>query len=239
MRDGEAWVLNGRKRYIANGSVGKLFFIDGRTNPDVPLTEGTTLFLVPADTPGFRVGKVYDKIGWRFYQNAELIFEDARVPHANVVGEVNRGGAGAKGRYVGVRRPGGSPPTGWACARRRSTWRWPMRARAGRAAKYIIGHQAIQLKLSEMHMLTEALRSYVMRTACDLEKGADRDMKHNVLLMNFATDVIQRVTHLNMDIHGGAGVMKDVGAEKLVRDAAVWTHLAGDAVQRIKVIKHL
>ena len=117
-------------------------------------------------------------------------------------------------------------------AMRQARTRW-------QGGKFIIEHQAIQLKLSEMHMLTEALRSYVMRTACDLEKGADRDMKHNILLMNFSTDVIQRVTHLCMDIHGGAGVMKDVGVEKLVRDAIVWTHLAGDAVQRIKVIKHL
>ena len=99
-------MLNGRKRYIANGSVAKLFFIDGRTDPNAPITQGTTLFLVPTDTPGFRVGKVYDKIGWRFYQNAELIFEDARVPHANVVGEVNRGIQAEKRRYVRIRRSG-------------------------------------------------------------------------------------------------------------------------------------
>ena len=184
------------------------------------------------------MGKVYDKIGWRFYQNAELIFEDARVPHANVVGEVNRGIQARKGdtsefgdlelssNGLGVCQAA----VDMAMHHARTRWQ---------GGKFIIEHQAIQLKLSEMHMLTEALRSYVMRTACDLEKGADRDMKHNILLMNFSTDVIQRVTHLCMDIHGGAGVMKDVGVEKLVRDAIVWTHLAGDAVQRIKVIKHL
>jgi alkylation response protein AidB-like acyl-CoA dehydrogenase len=47
------------------------------------------MFLVPSDTPGFRIGKVFNKSGWRFYQNGEMIFENARVPHANVVGEVN------------------------------------------------------------------------------------------------------------------------------------------------------
>ena len=55
--------------------------------------------MVPIDTPGFRIGKVFNKSGWRFYQNAELIFENARVPHANVVGEVNGG--------VKARRSGG------------------------------------------------------------------------------------------------------------------------------------
>src|SRR5262247_2105896 len=82
-RHGDEWILNGEKCFIANA----------------PVREGTTMFLVPRDTPGFRIGKVFNKSGWRFYQNGEMIFEDARVPHANVVGEVNgavrkSGGAG-------------------------------------------------------------------------------------------------------------------------------------------------
>src|SRR3990172_3557339 len=84
-RHGDEWILNGEKCFIANGSVGKLFFVNARTNPDVSIRQGATVFLVPRDTPGFRVGKVFNKSGWRFYQNAELIFENARVPHANVV----------------------------------------------------------------------------------------------------------------------------------------------------------
>src|SRR5262247_3951140 len=98
-RRGDEWILNGEKAFIANAPVGKLFFIDARTDTSVPLRQGTTMFLVPRDTPGFRIGKVFNKSGWRFYQNGEMIFEDARVPHANVVGEVNgavrkSGGAG-------------------------------------------------------------------------------------------------------------------------------------------------
>src|SRR5450830_1246518 len=90
-RHGDEWILNGEKCFIANASVGKLFFINTRTNPNVSIKQGTTMFLVPSDTPGLRVGKVFNKNGWRFYQNAELVFENARVPHANVVGEVNGG----------------------------------------------------------------------------------------------------------------------------------------------------
>src|SRR5947209_6602812 len=88
-RHGDEWILNGEKCFIANGSVGKLFFLDVRTDPNVPLREGTTMFMVPRDTPGFRIGKVFNKSGWRFYQNAEMIFENARVPHINVVGQVH------------------------------------------------------------------------------------------------------------------------------------------------------
>src|SRR5688572_21749469 len=91
VRDGDHWVLNGEKCFIANGSVGSLFFVDARSNPDVNIKQGGTLFMVPKSTPGFRIGKVFNKRGWRFYQNAELIFENARVPHANVVGEPGTG----------------------------------------------------------------------------------------------------------------------------------------------------
>src|SRR5260370_20182566 len=103
-RKGDEWILNGEKCFIANANVGKLFFIDARTNPDVPLREGTTMFMVPRDTPGFRIGKVFNKSGWRFYQNAEMIFENARVPHANVVGPVN--GSDLKTAHAGDRTGG-------------------------------------------------------------------------------------------------------------------------------------
>src|SRR5437870_5498467 len=88
-RQGDEWILNGEKCFIANAPVGKLFFIDARTDPNAPLRQGTTMFLVPSDTPGFRIGKVFNKSGWRFYRNGEMIFENARVPHLNVVGPVN------------------------------------------------------------------------------------------------------------------------------------------------------
>src|ERR1022692_3704314 len=86
-RKGDEWILNGEKAFIANAPVGKLFFIDARTDATVAPRQGTTMFLVPSGTPGFRIGKVFNKSGWRFYQNGEMIFENARVPHANVVGE--------------------------------------------------------------------------------------------------------------------------------------------------------
>src|SRR5215216_438075 len=135
-RHGDEWILNGEKAFIANGAVGKLFFIDARTNPHVSLRQGVTMFLVPRDTPGFRIGKVFNKSGWRFYQNAELIFENARVPHANVVGGVN----GAD-RKSGGDTSGGDlsaisnwPPTRLACAKRPASRRWRTPAARNKAA---------------------------------------------------------------------------------------------------------
>lgn len=87
-------------------------------------------------------------------------------------------------------------------------------------------------------MLTEALRSFVMRTAWEMDNTV-RGSVNAILVMNFSTDVIQRVTQLNMDIHDAGGFTIDAGADKLVRDGIIWTHLAGDSVQRMKVARHL
>lgn len=233
-RRADEWFLNGEKTFIANGSVGSLFFVAARTNPDVAMREGTTVFLVPRDTPGFRVGKVFNKSGWRFYQNAELIFEDARVPHANVVGEVDGGvrvKSGAAGEFGDFELAANA--LGVCDAAVDSAMQI---ARTGkRAGKRLIDHQTVQLKLNDMHALTEALRSFVMRTAWEMDHH--QQGVNAVLVMNYSTTLIQRVTELNLAIHGAAGGTVDALADKLVRDGIIWTHLAGDATQRLKAVR--
>jgi alkylation response protein AidB-like acyl-CoA dehydrogenase len=241
-RHGDEWILNGEKCFIANAPVGKLFFIDARTNPNVPVKQGTTMFLVPRDTPGFRIGKVFNKSGWRFYQNGEMIFENARVPHANVVGEVN--GAVRKTGGQGGDTTGGDlfgdlelaanalgicdDACEMALAHART-------ARQG--GKLLFEQQLIQLKLNKMHMLTEALRGFVMRVAWEHDRKVHS--ANAGLAMNFSTDVVQEVTEINLDIHGGTGCAMNPRAEKLVRDSFIWSHLAGDTVQRLKVAQRL
>ena len=236
-RDGDEWVLNGEKAFIANGPVGKLFFIDARTDPKVPLRQGVTMFLIPKDTPGFRIGKVFNKAGWRFYQNAELIFENARVPHANVVGGVN-----------GSERKGGDTDGGdlfgdlELCANALGVCDAACEQAMAHArthsqgGKLKVEQQLVLLKLNRMRMLTEALRSFVLRVAWEHDQKLHTP--NAGLAMNYSQEVIQTVAELNMDIHGGAGLMHR-GPDKLVRDAIIWTHLAGDAVQRMKVAQRL
>ena len=235
-RQGDEWILNGEKCFIANGAVGKLFFVDARTNPEVSIREGGTEFLVPIDTPGLRLGKVFNKSGWRFYQNSELIFENARVPHANVVGEVNGAYKTRHGTFGDLELSANAlgvceDAVEMAMAHARTRWE---------DARYFRDNQTVQLKLSEMHMLTEALRSFVMRVAAESDAKTGNHSVNNVLLMNFATDVVQRVTALNMDVHAAAGTRSmHARVDKLVRDAVIWTHLAGDSVQRMKAVRRM
>ena len=236
-REGDEWILNGEKAFIANGGVGKLFFVNTRTNPDAPLHDGTTVFLVPADTPGFRIGKIFNKSGWRFYQNAELVFENARVPHANVVGEVN---GGMKVRSGASREFSDFELAANALGVCDAACEYAMRhARSERrGGKRLYEHQLVQLKLNEMLALTESLRSFVLRTAWEMDHHVKS--ANPVLVMNYSTDVIQRVTRLNLEIHAAtaAGAI-DAMAHKLVRDAIIWSHLAGDTTQRLKAIRRI
>jgi alkylation response protein AidB-like acyl-CoA dehydrogenase len=235
-RQGDEWVLNGEKAFIANGNVGKLFFVDARTNRRVSVKQGVTMFLVPRDTVGFRVGKVFNKSGWRFYQNTELIFDNARVPHANIVGEVN----GGDRKISSVGDPFSdleySAIALGACdAACEQTLAFAKnRMQAGRR---LIEQQLIQLKINHMHMLTEAMRSFILRVAWEYDRSIPS--ANGGLAMNYASEVVQRVAELNLEIHAAGGRAMDSQAEKLVRDSFIWTHIAGDAVQRMKVTQRL
>src|SRR5262249_6509461 len=171
------------------------------------------------------------KAGWRFYQNAELIFEDARVPHANVVGEPNGGmkvRSGASREFSDFELAANALGVcdaaceyAMACA---NTER--------RAGKLLREHQLGQLKLNEMHALTETLRSFVMRVAWEMDHRVHS--ANPVLVMNYAQEAIQRVTLLNLEIHVTANGQANAMADKLWRDGIIWTHLAGDSTQRLK-----
>jgi len=237
-QDGDAWVLNGGKCFIANANVGKLIFVFTRTDPSVPVRQGTTIFAVPMPAAGVRVGKVFNKSGWRFYQNAELFFEDARVPASDMMGKLNgamsfHGGKNAKfaeleysANAVGV--CDAAVEMAMAHARRET-----------RGSRPLAAQQVVQLQLSEMHMRTEALRSFMLRVATESDDEEAEHFAHSHFLMNFATEAIQRVCNLNQEIHGYADGLASAGADKLVRDAIIWTHIAGDAVQRMKAVSFL
>ncbi len=237
--DGDIWVLNGSKCYIANANIGKLIFAFTRTDPNAPVQEGTTIFAVPHDTPGLKVGKVFNKHGWRFYQNAELFFENVRVPDSNRLGTLN----GAHKKHDGKNSKFGDLEYA-ANALGICDAAIEMATAHGRtqrqSGKRLNEHQLFQLKLSEMHMFTEALRSFAMRVAAESDCTADISRKHTMLLMNFSTDSMQRVCYLNLDIHRAAAKGEiSAQADKLVRDAIIWTHIAGDSVQRMKAVKAL
>ncbi|MBT3350495.1 MAG: acyl-CoA dehydrogenase [Nitrospinaceae bacterium] len=238
VQDGDDWILNGMKHFIANGGVASLYFMATRTAPDVPIKEGTTVFMVPKDTPGFTIGRRHNKIGWRFYQNAELIFEDCRVPDANRLCGVNEGrsfrpegGSGfndieLSGNLLGI----GQAAYEHAIEHARNRFQ---------GGKIIIEHQAMKLKLADMYMRLEAGRSYYFKVVEDCMKDIEGTSASKQLMKVFATEVAQSVTRDAVEIFGGMGVMKDAPVEKLMRDASIFTHLAAGTVNTLMAAEKL
>ena len=239
-RAGDEWTLNGEKTFIANGSVGNLFFVNTRSDNTVLARDGTTVFMVPLGTPGFRIGKIFNKAGWRFYQNAELIFENAKLPHANVVGEPHKGQkvrSGVAAEFSDFELAANA--LGICDAATEYAMQFAKKEKRG--GKALFDHQLVQLKVHEMHMLTETLRSYVMRAAWDMDNKVHGSLSP-VLVMAYSCDVLQRVTKLGLAVHDASGKargMMDAMAAKLVRDGIIWTHLAGDATQRLKAVRRM
>ena len=239
VKNGDGWVINGMKHFIANGGVAKLYIVRTRTNPDVPITEGTTMFFVPEGTPGFSIGRRHDKIGWRFYQNAELIFQDCRVPGANLLGEVNKGKGAGSERYVSFNDIElAANMLGIAqAAFEHALDHARNRVQGG---KPIIEHQAIALKLADMYMRLEAARSYLFKTIeSNVHEGAEFESASKQLMKVFATEVAIKVTRLAVEIFGGSGVMRDAPVEKLLRDASIFPHLAADSIMSLRAAAKL
>ncbi|MEK6711278.1 MAG: acyl-CoA dehydrogenase family protein [Nitrospinota bacterium] len=239
VRQGDEWVLNGMKHYIANGGVAKLYIIMCRTDPTVPITKGTTMFFIPAGTPGFRIGRTHDKVGFRFYQNAELIMENCRIPDSLRLGEVNEGRGASRERVTGFNDVELSANVlGMAQAAYEHALEFARNRVQG--GKPIIQHQAVGLMLADMYMRLEAGRAYLFHVAegC-MQEGHDFDSASKQLLKVFATEAAISVTQKAIEIYGGAGIMREHPVEKLWRDVSVFPHLASDSVQILRAVEKL
>lgn len=228
------WVLNGEKHFISNGNRASLYLVFARTEPGVSLVEGSTCFLVPRDTAGFSTGRVHDKMGERLVNNAVLNFDDCFVPEADVLGEVGEGfqvlarffpasNAYAAASAIGVAEHAYERALSWT----------RQRVQGG---KPLIDHDLIAADLARMWMQIEAARSYIYRAAEAAEDPAQRwDPTMGALPKVFASEAAWEVVTTALELHGGYGYMRDLGFDKLVRDAAAFLH--SDGANRTLLLK--
>jgi len=239
VRDGKDWVLNGMKQFIANGGVASLYIMATRTDASASIKKGTTLFFVPSGTPGFSIGRRHNKIGWRFYQNAELILENCRIPDTNRLLEVNKGRDYRREQVSGFND---IELSGNLIGIAQAAYEHALNHARNRfqGGKIIIEHQAMKLKLADMYMRLEAARAYFFKVVEDcMEEGSGGDSASKQLMKVFATEAAQKVTQDAVEVFGGMGVMKDAPVEKLMRDASVLTHLAAGTVNTLMAAEKL
>ncbi len=233
---GDKFILNGQKVFCTSGSVADLIIVFAVTDPEKG-KRGLSAFLVEKGTPGFSVGKVEEKMGWRGSPSAELVFEDAEVPAEAMLGER---GAGVKlaltaldtGR-IGIAAMG----TGLISkALDLSVFHARERVQFGRP---IGSFQGVQWMIADMARDLEAARLLTYHAA-QLKDEGKPFTKEAAIAKLFATEAAVNAAVNCVQIHGGYGYTEEYEAALLFRDAKVLTIVEGTSeIQRLVIARQL
>ncbi|MBB4287444.1 acyl-CoA dehydrogenase family protein [Roseospira goensis] len=235
-RDGDAYVLNGTKRYITNGPDAGLFTVMARTDPDRSGAAGVSAFAVERDTPGLSTGTPERKMGQQGAPVCDVIFDECRVPADALIGGVEgRGFKTAmkvldKGRLhiaaacVGLAERLIDDMVGYAIERRQF-------------GRPIADFQLVQAMLADSRAEAFAARAMVLEAARRRDAGGDVGLDAACAKM-FASEMVGRVADRNVQVHGGAGYIRAYRAEQLFRDARLFRIYEGTTqIQQIIIAK--
>jgi alkylation response protein AidB-like acyl-CoA dehydrogenase len=229
---GGDWTITGRKLWITNGNEADLFIVFANVNPDAGY-RGITAFLVERGTAGFTVGKKEDKLGIRASSTCELLFEECRVPRANVLGEVgkgykvaietlNEGRIGIGAQMIGLAQ--GALDHTIAYTRERKQF-----------GKAIGEFQAVQHQIARAATDIEAARLLVYNAA-RLRDARQPFLTEAAMCKIFSSEVAERAASLAVNLFGGNGFVKEYPVEKLFRDAKIGQIYEGTSNLQLQTI---
>jgi len=219
VKDGDDWVINGAKNWITHGISGNIAVVLARTG-ELLDSSGITAFVVERGTPGFKAGKKENKLGMRASETAEMIFEDCRVPAANVLGNVGEGFKQAMKILDGGRISIASLALGIAHGAYEAALAYSKERE--QFGKPIAEFQAIAFKLADMKMKIEAAELLTLQS-CDLKMLGKSVNKQSAMAKYMASEVCVEVATDAVQIFGGYGYTKDFPVEKFYRDAKLCT----------------
>ena len=238
IRTGEDYIIDGTKTWITNGIEGSCFALLTKTDLEArPAHKGMSFFIVEKGK-GFTVSKRLEKLGYKSIDSAELVFQDFKVPAANLVGgEEGQGFYQAAGGLEIGRINVAARGAGIASAALKDSTRYAQERQT--FGKPICQHQAIQLKLGEMATKVEAARLLVMQAAQAYDSGERCDMEAG-MAKYFASEAAVECSLDAMRIHGGYGYSKEFDIERYFRDAPLMCIGEGtNEIQRIIIAKQL
>jgi butyryl-CoA dehydrogenase len=232
VRAGDHYVLNGVKQFITSGKHGDVAIVMAVTDKAAG-KRGISAFVVPTATPGYTVARLEDKTGQHASDTAQILFEDCRVPAANLLGDEGQGLkialSGLEGGRIGI----ASQSVGMARAafdaalaysKQRVTFGQP-----------IFEHQALQFRLADMATEIEAARQLIHHAA-SLKDAGRPCLKEAAMAKLFASEMAERVCSAALQIHGGYGYVSDFPVERIWRDVRVCQIYEGTSdVQRILI----
>jgi alkylation response protein AidB-like acyl-CoA dehydrogenase len=230
--DGDSYVITGRKLWITNGNEADVFLVFATISPEAGY-RGITAFIVERGFAGFTVGKKEDKLGIRASSTCELIFEDCRVPKANILGEVGKGYKTAietlnEGR-IGI----GAQMIGLAAGALDHTIRYTKERK--QFGKAIAEFQAVQHQIARAAVDVETARLAVYNAA-RLRDAGKPFLTEAAICKIYSSEVAERVSSLAVNLHGGNGFVKEYPVEKLYRDAKIGQIYEGTSNLQLQTI---
>jgi hypothetical protein len=236
VREGDHWVLNGSKTFITNGRIADVAVAMAVTDKSKG-KKGISAFIVERGTPGFRAGKKEDKLGVRSSDTSELVFEDCRVPAANLLGRegmgfvdtlriLDRGRIGIAAFSLGIAQAALEAALKYARDRRQF----------GRA---IAEFQAVQFKIADMAVKVDGARLLCHRAAWLRDVGREHTAESSMAKL-YASEIAVEAALDAIQIHGGYGFTKDYPVERYLRDAKLGTIGEGTSeIQRLVIARQL
>lgn len=237
-RDGNEYILNGTKRYITNGPVADVFTVFARTDPDTTNAKGVSAFVVDGDSPGLSRGVPDAKMGQQGALTCDINFDDCRVSANQLIGEVEGKGFATAMKVLDR----GRIHLGAMCvaiAERLidESVAWSLqRKQFGQA---IAEFQLVQGMLADCQAEAYAARSMVEETARRRDNGDDVSLEASCCKY-FASEMVGRVADKAVQIHGGAGYMRDCAVERFYRDVRLMRIYEGTSqIQQLVIARNM
>jgi len=236
VKDGDEYVLNGRKCFITNGAVASYYCITASTDKSKGV-KGLSMFLIPAGTPGLSAGKEEDKMGIRTSNTTDVVLEDCRIPAKNLIGNEGDGFKIAMKTLDQARAWMGCIAVGIA------------QRGIDEAKKYgseriqfgapVLKNQALQFKLADMDIQTEVARQMVAHALTRMDEGLSYN-RESAIAKCYASDIAMRVAEEAIQVFGAYGYSREYPVEKLLRDAKIFQIFEGtNEILRIVVANSL
>jgi alkylation response protein AidB-like acyl-CoA dehydrogenase len=235
--DGGTWLIDGGKRFITNAGQAGTYIVTARTGDKPDGNAEISAFILPADTPGFRVARIEDKMGLHASATGELVFEGCRIPAANLLGERGQGFRMFLKILDGGRISIGALAVGLAQAAYDAAVPYAQtREQFGRP---IGTFQGVAFMIADMATEIEAARSLVWKAAWLKDQERDYSLVAAQAKL-FASEVSSRVTNAAIQVHGGYGYVTEYPVERFLRDAKLTEIGEGTSqVQRLVIARKI
>ncbi len=236
VRDGDHYVLNGQKQFISAAGAADIYLVMVRTGEDGP--KGVSTVLVSKDTPGLSFGANEKKMGWNAQPTRAVIFDNARVPVANRLGDEGIGFKIAMSGLDGGRLNIGACSLGGAQSALMKALAYANERRA--FGKRLNEMQVLQFKLADMATDLEAARIFLYSAASAYDRQDPETTMRCAMAKRVATQTGSAIANEALQIHGGYGYLQDYGIEKIVRDLRVHEILEGTTeIMKMIVGRHI